>query len=200
MKVNRTTLAEHRAAILAQAGQLFRRRGIAGVGVADITAAAGLTHGAFYGHFPSKQALAAESCRDSLLAAAARWRRRAARAADAGADPLAALIDGYLSRSHRDTPEIGCALATLGPETTRDPDLRAGLAAGTNALLSALVDILATSRPHIAPPDRPAVALAILSAMNGGLILARALADTPDQSSAALIAAAAAARRAAEPF
>ena len=198
MKVNRTTLAEHRAAMLAHAGRLFRRRGIAAVGVADITAAAGLTHGAFYGHFPSKQALAAESCRDSLLAAAARWRRRAARATEAGADPLATLIDGYLSQSHRDAPETGCALATLGTETTRDPALRAALADGTNALLAALADALATSRPHIAFADRQSIALAVLSAMNGGLILARALADTPDQSVAALAAAAAAARRAAD--
>ena len=114
MRVTRRTLVEHRLAILEQAGRLFRRRGVASVAVADITRAAGLTHGAFYGHFPSKDALAAESCRHSLHVAAAGWRARADRAVARGDDPLAALIDTYLSPAHRDAPEGGCALAALG--------------------------------------------------------------------------------------
>lgn len=197
MKVDRETWARHRAAMLEQAGRLFRRRGIGAVGVADITQAAGLTHGAFYGHFPSKSALAAESCRASLLASAATWRRRAARAAAAGEDPLGALVDAYLTPAHRDAPEGGCAIATLGPEAVRDPELRAALADGTGALLAALRDTLATARPAIPAAARPAAALAVLSAMNGGLILARMLVDQPDASAAALTAAAAAARQAA---
>ena len=66
MRVDPTTFAAHRAAILRQASRLFRRRGLGGVGVAEISRAAGLTHGAFYGHYPSKAALAAlgpELCR-----------------------------------------------------------------------------------------------------------------------------------------
>ena len=90
MRVSRQTLAAHRSAILDQASRLFRGRGLDGVGVADITRAAGLTHGAFYGHFPSKTALAAEACGRSLLQGAEHWRGRAARARAAGRDPLAA--------------------------------------------------------------------------------------------------------------
>jgi TetR/AcrR family transcriptional repressor of nem operon len=185
--------------MLEQAGRLFRRRGIGAVGVADITKAAGLTHGAFYGHFPSKSVLAAETCRAGLLASAAAWRRRAERAARAGIDPVGALIDAYLAPGHRDAPEGGCSIATLGPEAARDPELRAALADGTEALLAALRDVLADARPAIAAQDRAAAALAMLSAMNGGLILARMLVDRPDASAAALAAAAAAARRAANP-
>jgi TetR/AcrR family transcriptional repressor of nem operon len=197
MKVDRKTLARHRAAMLEQAGKLFRVRGFGAVGVADITQAAGLTHGAFYGHFASKSALAAESCRAALLASAAQWRRRAADAMEAGLDPLGALIDRYLAPSHRDAPDDGCAIATLGPEAARDPALRAALADGTNALLEVLREVLEATRPHITPEARPGIALAVLSAMNGGLILARMLADQPAASDAALAAAAAAARRAA---
>lgn len=197
MKVDRPTLARHRAKMLEQAGRLFRLRGFGAVGVAEITQAAGLTHGAFYGHFASKSALAAESCRQSLFASAIVWRARAARAAAAGEDPIGALIDAYLTPTHRDAPEGGCAIATLGPEAARDPDLRAALADGTEALLAVLRDVLATERPALAAEARPGVALAILSAMNGGLILARMLVDQPEASTAALAAAAAGARQAA---
>ena len=196
MRVTRRTLVEHRLAILEQAGRLFRRRGVASVAVADITRAAGLTHGAFYGHFPSKDALAAESCRHSLHVAAAGWRARADRAVTRGDDPLAALIDTYLSPAHRDAPEGGCALAALGAESSRDPALRAALNDGTTALLAVLAEVVAGSRPAIADPA--AIALAVLAAMNGGLILARALADSPDRSAAALAAARHAARRCAD--
>ncbi len=199
MRVTREIQAEHRTAMLRHAARLFRAQGIAGVSVADITRAAGLTHGAFYGHFDSKTAIAAESCRDSLTRAAGRWRDLAAQAADLGADPLAAVIDAYLCESHRDHPGGGCALAALGAETVRDPGIANGLGDGTVALLDALATILATARPALPAEARPAATLGMLAAMNGGLQLARALADRPDRSAAALQAARHAALRAADP-
>src|SRR5580692_11678463 len=122
MRVNRKTMAEHRAAILRQAGRLFRQHGIDGVAVADITGAAGLTHGAFYGHFASKTALAAESCRHSLENSARFWRERVAVARAQGAEPLGALIDSYLTPERRDSRETSCMLASVGPEASRDPN------------------------------------------------------------------------------
>jgi TetR/AcrR family transcriptional repressor of nem operon len=126
MKVSRTRAAQHRQALLEQGGRLLRRRGIGGVGIADIARAAGLTHGAFYGHFASKTALVAETVATSLALAAQRWRDRAARArsACAGEGPcsgagLSAIIAAYLTEHHRDAPEAGCALAALGPEVSR---------------------------------------------------------------------------------
>ncbi|MCC6716657.1 MAG: TetR family transcriptional regulator [Acetobacteraceae bacterium] len=182
MKVTRAQADEHRRVLLEQGGRLLRRRGIAGVSIADIARAAGLTHGAFYGHFESKTALVAESVAASLAAAARRWRDRAA-----GPDGLEAIIAAYLTPRHRDAPEGGCALAALGPELARaDPSLAAALHAGTAALLAVLDDLLARRHPALPAPPRRARALAILSAMTGGLAIARALAADPEASAAAL--------------
>jgi TetR/AcrR family transcriptional repressor of nem operon len=191
MRVSRQTLAAHRAAILDHAGKLFRERGIDAVAVADITRAAGLTHGAFYGHFPSKTALAAEACTASLQQGAARWRRRASRARAEGRDPLVAIIDAYLTEQHRDRPEDGCALSSLGPEIARaDAPLREALDTGVTALTEVLEQEIAARRPTLDPAARARAALAVLAAMAGGLILARACAADPDRSRAALHAAA----------
>jgi TetR/AcrR family transcriptional repressor of nem operon len=198
MRVNRKTMAEHRAAILRQAGRLFREHGVDGVAVADITGAAGLTHGAFYGHFPSKTALAAEACRDSLENSAQIWRERAAKARSAGTDPLEALIDAYLTPVHRDCRAASCMLASLGPEASRDADLRPDLAAGVTALTLVLQDLIAERRPDAEPAQHLQAALAVLAALSGGLNLARALSADPGRSDAALASAAALAKRAAE--
>lgn len=190
MRVSRQTQAENRAAMLDQAARLFRARGIEAVGVAEVTRAAGLTHGAFYGHFPSKSALAADVCRGSLQAAATRWQRRVERARAEGRDPALALIDAYLTEAHRDAPAGGCALAALGGETVRDPDLRAAMAEGTTALTGVLAEAL-TGRAA----DPAWTAAAILATLVGGLLLARTFADNPDLSANALEAARAAAHR-----
>lgn len=198
MRVTRALAAEHRQALLEQAGRLFRARGIDGVSLAEVARAAGLTHGAFYGHFASKTALVAEAVHGSLLAGAGHWRRRAGRARDAGRDPLAAIVDGYLSERHRDAPEAGCALAALGPEVSRaEAPLADALRAGTEALALVLAEEVAALHPALAPVECRARGLAILAAMTGGLVLARALAADPDASRAALDAAARAARAAA---
>jgi TetR/AcrR family transcriptional repressor of nem operon len=198
MRVTRQTQRAHRAAILEQAGRMFRRDGLSGVNVAEITAAAGLTHGAFYGHFPSKDALAAESCRESLVAAAQKWRDRADRARARGDDPLTTLIGQYLTERHRDAPEEGCALPSLGGELVRNkPELRAALDAGVTALAEVLEDEIALATPGRDRADCARAALAMLAAMCGGLLLARALANDPDRSQAALRSAAELARRAA---
>lgn len=199
MKVNRALAAAHRQALLEQGGMLLRRRGIEGVSIAEVAQAAGLTHGAFYGHFASKTALVAESVAAALAAGAQRWRDRAARARDAGGDAIAAVIDAYLTERHRDAPEHGCALAALGPEVSRAaPPLSAALHAGTIALAGVLADELGLLHPDLAAPERQARALAILATLTGGLAIARALANDPAASSAALHAAARLARAAAD--
>jgi TetR/AcrR family transcriptional regulator, transcriptional repressor for nem operon len=191
-------LAEHRAAILEQAGRLFRRRGIEAVSVADVTRAAGLTHGAFYGHYASKSALAAETCARSLANGAERWRRRATQARMEHGNAVDAIIEAYLSEEHRDAPEDGCVLAALGPEVARsDAPLRGALVDGVEALTAALEDEIGRERPELDEAGRSRAALAVLSALTGGLVLARALASSPQRSRAALAAAAATARTAA---
>ncbi len=116
MRVSRDKLAAHKAALIEQAGRLFRQRGIDAVGVADIAKAAGLTHGAFYGHFASKSELAAQSLGGSLVDGAAHWRARAERARREGRRPLNVIIDRYLTETNRDAPEDACALPSLGGE------------------------------------------------------------------------------------
>ncbi|MCK8787789.1 TetR/AcrR family transcriptional regulator [Roseomonas sp. NAR14] len=191
MRVSRATLENHRRAILDAAGRLFRRGGLERVTLAEVTREAGLTHGAFYGHYPSKTALAEAACRDSLECAAAKWRVRAAEARAAGADPVAALVHRYLTERHRDEPGGGCALVALGAELCRgEPGLREALSIGTRALLAVLEEEIAPRRPALDPDGRRRAALATLAAMAGGLQLARACGPDPELSREALEAAA----------
>jgi TetR/AcrR family transcriptional repressor of nem operon len=197
MRVTAETHRSHGAAILRAASALFRARGLAAVSVADVTHAAGLTHGAFYGHFDSKAGLAGAACRAVFEASAASWRARASAARDAGGDGLDAIIDAYLTERHRDDAAHGCAIATLGPEMARgDAGLHGALSDGTGALLAVLEEEIASRHPQADAPSRAAAALAVLSSMAGGILVARALTD-PDRSRAALAAASAAARAAA---
>jgi TetR/AcrR family transcriptional regulator, transcriptional repressor for nem operon len=200
MRVDRQTIGKHHAAILEAAGRLFRRHGVAAVPVAEVTREAGLTHGAFYGHFPSKDALAAEACRASLEDSARRWTRRADRARSEDRDPIAALIDAYLTEAHRDAPEDGCVLPALGAEIARaEPPLSDALSGGVAALAAVLERELARRDPAMAEADRTRTALAMLAAMAGGIVLARACRSDPARSRAALEGAATLAREAAGP-
>lgn len=198
MRVTRQTFASHRAAILQAAGGLFRRRGIAAVPVSEVTREAGLTHGAFYGHFASKDALAAEACRASLEDATARWTASAERARVQGRDPIAALIDAYLTERHRDHPEEGCVLASLGAEIARaGPPLSTVLRDGVASLGAVLEQELARRMPPPGDAERRRTAMAILAALTGGLVLARACRTDPARSRDALDGAASLARQAA---
>ena len=172
-------MAAHRAAILTHAGKLFRQHGIDGVAVADITGAAGLTHGAFYGHFASKSALAADACRSSLVQAAANWRQRAAAARLAGTDPIATLIDAYLAPERRDQPDTSCMLAALGPESSRDPQLRAAMADGVNALLTVLEELIARRRTDAADVARGSMSRAAAEHASTGHARAEPAATAP---------------------
>ena len=130
----------NRRRVVEVAASLFRERGLHGVGVADIMASAGLTHGGFYKQFKSKQDLAVEAS-DSLLAASAeRWKRVSA---EAGAEAFPTLVRRYLSTAHRDRRADGCAFAALGPDVTRqDAGLRRSFETGLGAHLAALDETL----------------------------------------------------------
>jgi TetR/AcrR family transcriptional repressor of nem operon len=175
MRVTKERLQAHREGIVAAAGRLFRARGVDGVAVAEIMNAAGLTHGGFYGHYGSKAALAADACKKSLTDGAEKWRRRAMRARDAGEAPLPAIIGDYLSESHVARPQDGCALPTLSADAWRaGPPLDTAMAEGVAGLLAVLEEE--------APPgtaDARRAAQAALSAMVGGVVVARACTE-PD--------------------
>src|SRR5271170_559013 len=106
MKVTKKKSAENRAALVETAARLFRERGIDGVGVAEISKSAGLTHGALYAQFPSKEALAAEAFTFALKPGLEKM------TADGAAKPtsLTDFVDEYLSLDHRDNLAAGCPM------------------------------------------------------------------------------------------
>jgi TetR/AcrR family transcriptional repressor of nem operon len=198
MKVDDRRHAENQGALLTAASRLLRQRGPAALSVAEVSRAAGLTHGALYSHFASKAALTRAACDRTAEQAVARWRSRAARARAAGRDPVRAIIEGYLTEQHRDAPEDGCFLPAAAAELARaEPPLRQALGAGAAALRDVLAAEIAARRP-CGEAAAGRAAAATLAAMMGGLLLARALATRPDESRTALAAATALAIAAAD--
>ena len=173
--------AETRQRILDAAGALFRAHGIDGVGVDAVMHEAGLTHGGFYLHFASKEALVAEVAAASLARAAARWDKISHEP-----DPKAALaqiVGSYLDPEHVAAVSQGCMLTTLGPEVARRPGSRGGITHAMRAMLDALERVL--------PGRRRDNAVAALSTMVGAVVLAR-IADDPELANEFLAVAASA--------
>jgi len=151
-----------RERILAAAGQLFRQHGIDSVGVDAIMHAAGLTHGGFYSHFASKEALVAEVAAAALARSAARWERISQE--EAPTETLALIVRTYLDPAHVAAAEHGCVLAALGPEMARRHAARPGMTVSIRRMLDVLARFL---------PKRRRQAVEVLSAMVGAVILAR---------------------------
>lgn len=174
MRVSRETAVAHRAAMVAAASRLFRARGLDRVGVAEITRAAGLTHGGFYGHFASKDALAAEA----VTAAFDEGRSRL----ESGS--LEDYLKGYLSRFHRDHPESGCPIPSLGADVLQaDAAVGRPFVAGVDRLTAALAARLEGGEAG----DRQARATALVALLIGGLTLARARAASDREGSDRLL-------------
>jgi TetR/AcrR family transcriptional repressor of nem operon len=171
MRVSREQAAANRERIIEAAGELFRRSGFTGVGVADIMKAADLTHGGFYGHFASKDDLIAQASRRSMRRSAEVWRKMVA---DPDRDPLAALLTHYVSSRHRDDPAHGCAFAALGSDAARcGKPVRTAFAEG----LAPLIDILTEAVAGRTKAARRRKALATMSELVGAIVLARAVDD-----------------------
>jgi TetR/AcrR family transcriptional regulator, transcriptional repressor for nem operon len=170
MRVSKEKAAESRERILEAASRLFRERGIDAAGVDDVTRAAGLTHGGFYGHFDSKEALAAEAVERAMAASAKRWRKllRGAPAEEA----LTALLTGYLSSQHRDARGRGCPLSALCSEVGRQPEsVRRSFTKGLMEMLNVLEELL----PDEEPVNRRSRAILTLAALVGAITMARAV-------------------------
>jgi len=171
MRVSRQQAEENRERVLQTAARLFRERGIDGVGVADLMREAGLTHGAFYGQFASKEELVAEACAWALGKTERYWGRLQEREAE----PLASLIDIYLSPAHRDDPGRGCALTTLGVEAPRrDGRVRQAVSQGMQNLLKAVEAMLPE---RLQRARRRQKSLSMMASLVGGLVLSRAVED-----------------------
>jgi TetR/AcrR family transcriptional repressor of nem operon len=165
VKVSREDVIKNRALILAAASRLFRERGFDGVNVAQIMGAAGLTHGAFYGYFASKDALIAQSMAHILLSQ------------PDGESSVPAEIGlyaaAYLSADHRDAPGDGCPYAALGSELTRSK--RAAKRVMTKAVRNRIVSF--TRVPGARAGKKRRAAIAAWSAMIGAVTLSRMVDD-----------------------
>jgi AcrR family transcriptional regulator len=158
--------------IVSVAARAIRRSGYTGTGVADIMKEAGLTHGAFYAHFPSREAMLAEAasraCAESAAAAFS------AVASVPSQEALKTMLRTYLSPEHLEQIESGCPLAALGSETARQtPEVRRT----TTQHIKAMVDLIARQSPDWGQPAAHERALLTLAAMVGTLVLARAVED-----------------------
>lgn len=160
--------------ILDTAARAIRRAGFNGVGVSDIMKEAGLTHGGFYAHFASRDALLVEALAHAGQQSASRIAKTSATRKARGASPFKALIEGYLSDRHLSGTEDGCAVAALACEMPRQSfEVRAAAAQSVRSLMTLVERSL---------PDHAEFggAAAIASQMVGALQLARALGDNAE--------------------
>jgi TetR/AcrR family transcriptional repressor of nem operon len=164
--------ARTRRRIVETAARAFREQGLEGVGVADLMAQAGLTHGGFYAHFASKDALVEAACRHGISTTVETLDFRA-RNAPPG-DGLRAIVRAYLSRSHRDDRAGGCIMPSLAGEIARHgPATRHGV---TDQLRD-LAELIARQLPGSDAAARQRRALAVAASLVGAIALARVVDD-----------------------
>jgi TetR/AcrR family transcriptional repressor of nem operon len=175
-RVSREQTERNGSAIEAAASRLFREQGFKAVSVADLMAAAGLTHGGFYGHFASKDALVAVTCGQAYAQSQRRWEGRVAGLS--GAAARREIIDNYLSPASVAASGDGCPATALATDVARMPDdaaVRDVYAAGLNGLIDTLTGL--SNEPEA--PARRRQALVDMAALVGAVTLARATQGQP---------------------
>lgn len=169
--------------IVEAAARAIRRSGYDGVAVADIMKAAGLTHGGFYAHFASREAMIAEAADRAGAEAIATSARIAA--SSPSADALRSLLQAYLSKEHVRDAENGCPVVALGSEMPRQaPAVRRA----ATRRIKEMIDLVARQSPDWGQPGAHDRALLTVATMVGALLLARAV-DDPKLSDALRVAA-----------
>jgi TetR/AcrR family transcriptional regulator, transcriptional repressor for nem operon len=167
VRVTKAQAQANRAHIVETASELFRERGFDGVGVSDLMAAAGFTHGGFYKHFGSKADLMAEAAACSL----------ATSLAGAQALDVPGFIDVYVNRAHRDGRGGGCTMAALGGDAARQSDeVKATFAEGIEHTLQTLGEKYPTGPDAEAGEGRKKM-IDLLSRAVGAIVLSRACPD-----------------------
>jgi len=169
-RVSKAETEKNRDAIEQASSRMFREQGLS-VSVKDVMAAAGLTHGGFYGHFGSKDELVATACASAFAGSVERWHKRVA--AKNRQKAHAALIGGYLARHNRASAGTGCPIAALATDVGREPEhkpVRKIFRAGIEQLL----EILSNAQPVADRTRARDQALVELSTLVGAMILARA--------------------------
>jgi TetR/AcrR family transcriptional regulator, transcriptional repressor for nem operon len=171
MRVSRAQAAENRQAVINVASRLFREHGFDGVGLKDLMKGAGLTQGAFYKQFASKDDLVAQASRRALESASRRWSDAAAANPQ---DPLGAVISFYLSMAHGAERMDGCPVVALGSDAARQgADVKASFEAGIREYLEMLGRWVGEANGK----EPGGKAMAILSTVVGAVLLSRAVND-----------------------
>lgn len=190
MANSQTDKALNHTRIVESASVRFRQDGIGGVGVANLMKEVGMTHGGFYRHFTSRDELVAEAV-ECAFAEGRGVLARVASPDQPSADAFGALVDGYLSASHRDELSTSCALTTLSTDVARSGSAaRSAYSKQVEAYVGRLASLVATEKVG----ERRAGAIAVLSLLIGALAMARATNDA-DLSEEILRSAAAQAKR-----
>jgi len=168
MRYSREHKQETHDRIVRKASVRLREKGAHGIGVADLMKEAGLTHGGFYAHFASREALVIEAFNYAMGRATERWRGLAAETPPE--KRFATIVESYLTTVHRDDPGHGCAVPTLGPEISRES---AKTRKAFAARLDDMIEMLADQLPELPRKAARKQAIAALSTMAGALVLSR---------------------------
>ena len=171
MRVSRAQAAENRQNVIDVASRLFRKHGFDGIGLKDLMEAAGLTQGAFYKQFASKEDLVAQASARALECGTRRWSDAAAANPE---DPLGAVIAFYLTKGHREAKMEGCPLVGLGSDAARQSaDVKALFEVGIREHLRVLSRLISKADND----EKRDKAMAILSMMVGAVTLSRVIND-----------------------
>ena len=168
MRYSREHKLETHARIVKKASVRLREKGAHGIGVADLMKEAGLTHGGFYAHFDSREALVIEAFTHAMDRSTERWRRLAEQTPPE--KRLAMIVNTYLTPLHRDDPGHGCAVPTLGAEIARESPKTRKVFAGR---LEQMIDTLAAQLPGVPRKAARKQAISAIATMMGTLVLAR---------------------------
>jgi TetR/AcrR family transcriptional regulator, transcriptional repressor for nem operon len=182
MRYSREHKLETHARIVKKASVRLREKGAHGIGVADLMKDAGLTHGGFYAHFDSREALVVEAFAYAMDRSTERWRKLAEETPPH--KRFAMIVEAYLTPVHRDDPGRGCVVPALGADIAREsPKTRKAFA----AKLEQMIDMLAEQLVDLPRKAARKQAMAALATMMGTLVLAR-VAGTGDFSDEILAA------------
>ena len=171
MRVSRIQAEENRENVIDVASRLFRENGFDGIGLKDLMKGAGLTQGAFYKQFASKEDLASQASKRAFERAARQWTEAAE---NDPSDPLGAVLALYLSLAHREEKMDGCPIVALGADASRQSsDVKASFEAGIKGHLEIMERIIGKPGAN----GFSGKAMAALSTMIGAVVLSRAIND-----------------------
>lgn len=154
--------------IVKKASVRLREKGAHGIGVADLMKEAGLTHGGFYAHFDSREALVIEAFAYAMDRSMDHWRKLTGEAVPE--KRLALVMESYLSALHRDNPGHGCSIPALGAEIAREsPKTRKAFAGKLDEMIEMMTDYI----PNLPRKAARKQAIATLATMAGTMLLAR---------------------------